>query len=87
MLHCNAAIDGIEKSPPKFAIANGFVIGSIPHQTKFINKEGEKVTGNSDDDELTDTLKAMIPPVRPYRYVFAYCGGAQKYLRGIYQVF
>ncbi len=87
MLHWKAATDGIEKTPPKFAIANGFVIGSFLQQTKFINKEGEKVTRKGDDYELTDTLKAMIPPLRPYGCVFAYSGGAQKSLRENYQFF
>ncbi len=29
-----------KRTPPKFAIANGFVIGSFPQQIKFFNKEG-----------------------------------------------
>jgi hypothetical protein len=40
-----------------------------------------------EDDELTDTLKAMVAPLRPYGCVFAYSGGAQKCLRGYYQFF
>jgi hypothetical protein len=40
-----------------------------------------------EDDELTDTLKAMVAPLRPYGCVFAYSGGAQKSLRGNYQFF
>ncbi len=51
----------LKKTPPKCAIANGFVIGSFLQQIKFTNKEGEKLTRKVDDDELTDTLKAMIP--------------------------
>ena len=74
-------------TPPKFAIANGFVIGSFPQEIKFFNKEGQRVTGKVEDDELTDTLKAMVAPLRPYGYVFAYSGGAQKSLRGNYQFF
>jgi hypothetical protein len=33
-----------KKTPPKFAIANGFVIGSFPQGIKFFNKEGQRVT-------------------------------------------
>jgi hypothetical protein len=33
-----------KKTPPKFAIANGFVIGSFPQEIKFFNKEGQRVT-------------------------------------------
>jgi hypothetical protein len=45
------------------------------------------VTRKVEDDELTDTLKAMVAPLRPYGCVFAYLGGAQKSLRGNYQFF
>ncbi len=76
-----------KRTPPKFAIANGFVIGSFPQEIKFFNKEGQRVTRKADDDELTDTLKAMVAPLRPYGWVFAYSGGAQKSLRGNYQFF
>jgi hypothetical protein len=76
-----------KKTPPKFAFANGFVIGSFKHEIKFINKEGQRVTRKVEDDELTDTLKAMVAPLRPFGCVFAYSGGAQKSLRGNYQFF
>jgi hypothetical protein len=29
-----------KKTPPKFAIANGFVIGSFSREIKFFNKKG-----------------------------------------------
>ncbi len=45
------------------------------------------MTRKVEDDELTDTLKAMVAPLRPYGCVFAYLGGAQKSLRGNYQFF
>ncbi len=71
----------------KFAIANGFVIGSFPQEIKFFNKQGPKVTRKVEDDKLTDTLKAMVASLRPYGCVFAYSGGDQKSLRGNYQFF
>ncbi len=40
-----------------------------------------------EDDELSDTLKAIVAPLRPYGCVFAYSGGAQKSLRGNHQFF
>jgi hypothetical protein len=40
-----------------------------------------------EDDELTDTLKAMVAPLRLYGCIFAYSGGAQKSIRGNYQFF
>jgi hypothetical protein len=76
-----------KKNPPKFAIANGFVIGCFPQVVKFFNKEGQRVTRKVENDELTDTLKAMVAPLRPYGCVFAYSGGALKSLRGNYQFF
>jgi hypothetical protein len=76
-----------KKTPPKFAIANGFVIGSFPQEKNFFNKEGQRVTRKVEDDELTDTLKAMVAQLRTYGCVFAYSGGAQKSLRGNYQFF
>ena len=76
-----------KKTPPKFSIANGFVIGSFQREIKFFNKEGRRVTRKVEDDELTDTLKAMVAPLRPYGCVFAYSGGAQKSLRGNCQFF
>ncbi len=45
------------------------------------------MTRKVEDDELTDTLKAMVSPLRPYGCVFTYSGGAQKSLRGNYQFF
>jgi hypothetical protein len=76
-----------KKTPPKFAIANGFVIGSFPQETNVFNQEGQRVTRKVEDDELTDTLKAMVAPLRPYGCIFAYSGGAQKSLRSNYQFF
>ncbi len=76
-----------KKTPQKFAIANGFVIGSFPQEIKFFNKEGQRVTRKVEDDELIDTLKAMVAPLRPYGCKFACSGGAQKYLKGNYQFF
>ncbi len=48
-----------KKAPPKFAIANGFVIGSFPQEKKFFNKEGQRVTRKVEDDELADTVKVQ----------------------------
>jgi hypothetical protein len=90
---CSVCYSGMQpqmankKTPPKFAIANGFVIGSFPQEIQFSNKDGERVTRKIDDHDLTDLLKTMLAPVRPYGAVFAYSGGVQKSLRGNYQFF
>ncbi len=54
-----------KKTPPKFSIANGFAIGYFPQVIKFFNKEVQIVTRKVEDDELTDTLNAMVAPLRP----------------------
>ncbi len=86
MLQWNAATYGNQKTPPKFSIANGFVIGSFPREIQFTNKDGERVTRKIDYN-LTDILKAMSAPVRPYGAVFAFSGGAQQSICGNYQYF
>ena len=87
---CNSGMQASmasKKTPPKFAIANGFVIGSFPQEIQFFNKEGELVKRKIEEYELTDLVKAMAAPIRPYGCVFAFAGGAQKSLRGNYQFF
>jgi hypothetical protein len=69
-----------KRTPPKFAIANGFVIGSFPGEIEFTNKDGNRHVRNINNNELTDLLKAMLVPVRPYGCVFAYFGGSQTSL-------
>ncbi len=73
-----------KRTPPKFAIANGFVIGSFPQKIEFTNKDGQRKARNINGHELTDLLKAMLVPVRPYGCVFAYSGGSQKSITGNY---
>jgi hypothetical protein len=76
-----------KKSPPKSAIANGFVIGLFPQEVKWITSNGETKKRIIKDHTLTDVLKVMMAPVRPYGSIFAYTGGAQKSLRGNYHFF
>ncbi len=44
---CSCCFSGMQpnmankKSPPKFAIANGFVIGSFPQEVKWITSNGD----------------------------------------------
>jgi hypothetical protein len=76
-----------KRTPPKFAIANGFVIGSFPQKNEFTNKDGKRKARNINNNELTDLLKAILAPVRPYGCVFAYSGGSQKSITRNYQFF
>jgi hypothetical protein len=72
---CNSGMQASmasKKTPPRFAIANGFVIGSFPRVIHIINKEDEVVKRKIEEYELTDLVKAMAAPIRPYGCVFAY---------------
>ena len=87
---CHSCYDSLQtkslnKSPPKSAIANGFVIGRIPLVLTFENEDGttrEPIVVQEED--ITDILRAMLAPTRAYGYTFAYFGGAQKSLEGHY---
>ena len=59
-------------SPPKFAISNGFAIGSIPPEVV---------------PEITDVLASMIARVRVLSYVYNYYGGAHKAVKGSHMFF
>ncbi len=56
---------------PKFAIANGFVIGSLPQVLQWTTTNFEK-KGEINEIEVTDILKVMVALVRTYACVFAY---------------
>ncbi len=70
----NATIHDNKKNPPKFAIANGFVIGSMPKILQLTTTDGEKKTRAIAEHEITDLLKAIMAPVRPYGSIFLYTG-------------
>jgi hypothetical protein len=63
------------------------VEGSFPQEIEFTNKDGKRKARNIKDNELTNLLKAMLAPVRPYGIVFTYSGGSQKSIKGKYQFF
>jgi hypothetical protein len=73
-----------KRFPPKFAIANGFVIGSMPKVLQLTMANGEKKTRVNAEHEVTALLKVIIAPVRPYGSIFSYTGRAQKSLKGNY---
>jgi hypothetical protein len=57
--------------PPEFAIANGFVIESMPKILQLKTTDGEKKTRAIAEHELSDLLKVMMAPVRPYGLIFS----------------
>ncbi len=73
-----------KRTLPKFSVANSFVIGSFPREIEFTNKNGKRNVRDINNNELTDLLKAMLAPVRPCGFVFAYSGGSQKSITGNY---
>ena len=70
------------QSPPKFSIANGFVIGSIPRVLRYVDKEGNQVEYALAESCLTDLLCAAIAVVRPFGYVFSYTANAFNSIKG-----
>jgi hypothetical protein len=83
------------KSPPKFAIANGYVIGQIPGVIEINDKDGIKrkvVIEFLDKDgikrnKITDIERAMVAPSRAYGYTFSYFAGAQQSIQGHFAFF
>jgi hypothetical protein len=69
----------------KICDANGFVIGSLPEVLHWTSTNGDRMKRKMIDHEITDLLKAMLVPVRPYGCVSSYSGGAQKSIKGSYQ--
>ena len=55
--------------PPRFAIANGWLIGSIPDSIS-----------SGTIDEITS---ALLAPIRPFAYIISYTGGGEKSYRDI----
>ena len=88
---CRSALRAGNRSstkPPKFAIANGFAIGEFPEEIKRVNptsRHDKKRKINIED--VSDELRALVAPTRPYGCVFAYSGGSHKSIQGNFQFF
>lgn len=74
-------------TPPKYAIANGFVIGYVPNITVMRKESGTVEVLQSGGDWLDDMMCASISPVRAFGYVFAYSAGAHQSIKGHYSFF
>jgi len=77
--------------PPKFSIANGFVIGHIPQVLKLSNGDDttrevvvEYIKDGVKMNKATGIVRALVAPTRAYGYTFSYFGGAQQSIRGHY---
>ena len=89
--HCRSSLrpdTRLKTKPPKFAIANGFVIGEFPEEVKRVNPKSKyEIKRKVNIEDLSDELRALLAPVRPYGYIFAYSGGSHKSIQGHYQFF
>ncbi|MEY3178299.1 MAG: hypothetical protein RJB42_540, partial [Bacteroidota bacterium] len=79
-----------DKKPPKLAIANGFAIGAFPDKIKIASGPNKGMMRNIDvenEDQVSEVMRALVSPVRPYGYVIAYTGGKHQSIKGHYQFF
>jgi hypothetical protein len=79
--------DKKKKHPPKFSIANGFVIGTFPMKIKIVSgpRAGEfREINVEDDNDVSEVLRALVSPVRPYGYVLHTLQDNMSLLKGIF---
>ena len=98
---CKASLRTKSESPPKYSIANGFLIGTIPTTIAFeqdgemkslktikeVHDEHGKPIPNQTVSLVTSVMAAAISPTRPYAYIFSYRGGRHQSLIGNFQFF
>lgn len=77
-------------SPPPNAIANGFVTGTFPNRIRITSGPDAghyRDINVEDDNDVSEVMRALISPVRPYGYVFAYTAGHHQKIEGHYQFY
>jgi hypothetical protein len=93
---CTSCYDRLKKKklssnvPPKFAIANGFAIGSFPKVIPVATgprRGRHRKINTEDDNDVSKVMRTLVSPVRPYGYVIAYMGGKHAQIKGHYQFF
>jgi len=72
VLQSSQGRQNMDKNMPKFAIANNFAIGSLPHYLSNL---------------LTDVTSPLLSPIRLFVFVMLYYGGAHKSITGSYSFF
>ena len=66
-----------QKGPPKFAIANGVVVGSCLKVFLYTDKHGIKVRTEIDiEQDVNGVLRALMAPIRPCCVVTTFFGGS-----------
>jgi hypothetical protein len=73
--------------PPKYAIANGFVIGHLPTVIHIPEEDEPRIVdldldGDTFRDKFSDLLCTALSTQRSHGFVFAFTGGAQKSVMG-----
>ena len=72
------------KKPPKFAIANGFAIGTFPTKIPHASPARSGATRQINiSKDVNDVMKALVAPVRPFGYVFQHFGDRRSVFKDI----
>jgi hypothetical protein len=88
--NCLRNSDPSGTKPPKFAIANGFAIGTFPKYIPVVTGEHKGLARKidvEDEKDVSDVMRTLLAPVRPYGYVMAYTGGKHSRIQGHFQFF
>ena len=76
------------KKPPKFAIANGLVIRSLPNQISYCSPDMQGESRSNDvTKDVNEVIKQLVAPIRPFGCIFQQFGSFQKHIQGYYQFF
>ena len=76
-----------EANQPKFSLDHGYVTGLIQRGISFKTKDGEVISIEITEEDLTDLLRLFLAPVRPYGCILGHTGGKHKSIMGHYQFF
>ena len=74
------------RTPPKHAIANGFVIGHIPSEIAIKGEDGPRQIDLT-DQKISEIMCAALARQRPYGFIFAFIGGAHQSVMGQFSFF
>ena len=59
-----------KSNSPKFAIANGFVVGSFPEFFSYTHKDSNEMRIDIDiEEDLNDILLVLLAPITPYGFL------------------
>jgi hypothetical protein len=71
------------KGPPRFAIANGFVVEYFPEVFLYTDEHGKQARTKIDIERyVNDVLRALLAPIRPCGFVTTFYGGSHQSVHG-----